>query len=197
MRQLPLYHIFDGVIPAKVCDVIVEEGDAMEAARGTVGRESGYTVDTELRDASVAFWDVWHWVNGLMTHYAAMANREYWQLEVEVSQGVQYGCYGEGEFYGWHRDSADDDHDTVDPGSEQGLTRVVSSTLSLSDPESYEGGLLMISDAEGNPYELSPARRQGSVVVFPSHLFHQVTPITRGVRKSCVSWILGRRPSPS
>jgi len=35
-------------------------------------------------------------------------------------------------------------------------------------------------------------REIGSVIVFPSFLYHQVTPILSGTRKSLVAWFTGR-----
>ena len=35
------------------------------------------------------------------------------------------------------------------------------------------------------------AREQGSIIVFPSFVYHQVTPVTRGMRHSLVGWIAG------
>lgn len=36
------------------------------------------------------------------------------------------------------------------------------------------------------------AREQGSIIVFPSFVYHMVEPITRGTRYSLVMWNLGR-----
>ena len=35
------------------------------------------------------------------------------------------------------------------------------------------------------------AREQGSIIIFPSFVYHQVTPVTRGLRQSLVGWIAG------
>ena len=32
---------------------------------------------------------------------------------------------------------------------------------------------------------------KGSIVVFPAHIYHRVTPVTKGVRKSLVVWNCG------
>ena len=36
------------------------------------------------------------------------------------------------------------------------------------------------------------AREKGAVVVFPSHIWHRVTPVTKGTRYSLVVWFLGK-----
>ena len=52
-----------------------------------------------------------------------------------------------------------------------------------------------------NPQSMTPdnikfraqqnAREQGSIIIFPSFVYHQVTPVTRGLRQSLVGWIAG------
>ena len=43
------------------------------------------------------------------------------------------------------------------------------------------------------PYtSVEEIRPQGSIIVFPSYVYHQGTPITRGTRYSMVLWSLGQ-----
>ncbi|MFZ0485563.1 MAG: 2OG-Fe(II) oxygenase [Arenicellales bacterium] len=67
--------------------------------------------------------------------------------------------------------------------------------VNLSDPAEYDGGKLLFKDTYGKEVEdahmLAAIRQRGSVVVFPAYTPHTVTPVTRGVRYSLVSWILG------
>ena len=41
-------------------------------------------------------------------------------------------------------------------------------------------------------HEVEEIRPQGSIIVFPSYVYHQVTPVTRGTRYSLVLWSLGQ-----
>jgi len=60
-------------------------------------------------------------------------------------------------------------------------------TISLTDPEEYEGGDLEMNI--GNILEIP--RKQGATIIFPSFYLHRVTPITKGTRKSFVLWVGG------
>jgi len=40
--------------------------------------------------------------------------------------------------------------------------------------------------------ECTEIRPKGSIVVFPSYVFHRVTPVTRGTRYSLVCWSVGK-----
>jgi PKHD-type hydroxylase len=77
-----------------------------------------------------------------------------------------------------------------------GKTRKLSVTISLSDPSTYKGGNLKFDlgpHADGKRYHLcKEIRPRGSIIVFPSHVYHQVTPVTQGTRYSLVAWNLGK-----
>jgi len=75
-----------------------------------------------------------------------------------------------------------------------GKIRKLSSTLTLNDGSEYDGGDLRFDlgpHVEERYITLSEIRPKGSIVIFPSHIFHQVTPITKGTRYSLVSWHTG------
>ena len=76
-----------------------------------------------------------------------------------------------------------------------GKVRKLSVTVNLTNPENYEGGDLKFDlgphRKEGRYKISNEARERGSIVVFPSHVFHQVTPVTKGTRYSLVMWNVG------
>lgn len=67
-------------------------------------------------------------------------------------------------------------------------TRKLSFSILLSDPSEFEGGDLLIYDSH-KPYVAE--KKKGTITFFPSTVLHEVTPVTRGVRRSLVSWIHG------
>jgi PKHD-type hydroxylase len=62
----------------------------------------------------------------------------------------------------------------------------VSCTLFLSDPDSYDGGELVVQDTYGEQRVKLPA---GSAVTYPATSLHRVEPITRGSRMASFFWI--------
>ena len=68
-------------------------------------------------------------------------------------------------------------------------------TVSLTNPEEYEGGDLEFdfrdTDKGSQPRVCEEIRAKGSVIVFPSFVWHRVTPVTEGTRHSLVCWNLG------
>jgi PKHD-type hydroxylase len=94
-------------------------------------------------------------------------------------QAFQYLVYRDSDsaHFGWH----------VDPVPF--VKRKLSLTLQLSAASKYEGCELQF-DLEGKI--VAAPKTRGTIVVFPSHVRHRVTPIILGTRKSIVAWALGR-----
>ncbi len=94
---------------------------------------------------------------------------------------LMFSRYGPGQQYGLHADNAAMYDDGGWP-----LRTDISFTLFLSDPETYEGGALLLRDLAGDR-EFRPAA--GSAVLYPTGQLHRVTPVTSGVRLACVGWV--------
>ena len=85
-------------------------------------------------------------------------------------------------FYGAHIDNAI----RFAPDTGQRVRTDISGTLFLSDPDTYDGGELVVHDTYGEQRIKLPA---GDLVLYPGTSIHQVTPVTRGVRLACFFWI--------
>lgn len=73
----------------------------------------------------------------------------------------------------------------VDDALMQGMRVDVSFTLFLADPESYDGGELVIESAAGEEsYKLAP----GAMIAYPATTLHRVEQVTRGERIAAVGW---------
>lgn len=76
--------------------------------------------------------------------------------------------------------------DHVDNALIAGQRADVSFTLFLSDPETFEGGELVISDrVEDRQFKLG----QGEAIVYPSTTLHRVNPVTSGIRLVVIGWV--------
>ena len=90
--------------------------------------------------------------------------------------GVMFSRYQGGDEYGFH----------VDDPVMAGLRTDLSFTLFLADPETYEGGALLIDSLDG---EREVKLSAGSAVLYPTGALHRVTPVTSGERLAAVGWI--------
>jgi PKHD-type hydroxylase len=90
--------------------------------------------------------------------------------------GPMFSRYEPGHAYGTH----------VDDALMGGVRTDVSFTLFLAEPDSYDGGELVIDTAAGEEAFKLPA---GSAVAYPSSTLHRVLPVTRGARLAAVGWV--------
>ncbi len=72
------------------------------------------------------------------------------------------------------------------PNSSGYVRTDISATLFLAEPETYEGGELIIEDVYGSQ---SIKLKAGSLVLYPSTSVHHVKPVTRGERLACFMWM--------
>jgi PKHD-type hydroxylase len=173
---------------------------------------------TYVRDSEVS-WLSQTWIYDIILKYVYEANKlAGWNWQIDFSEPCQFTIYKPGGFYGWHRDGASDnigknkrfiygvtDKKIIDDKIPEGYTtnpnfvgkvRKISMTLNLNSPEEYEGGELKFDfgphKGESDRFHLcEEIKPQGSLIVFPSFLYHCVTPVTKGTRYSLVCWTLG------
>ena len=80
--------------------------------------------------------------------------------------------------YNWHNDA-------IKKMGLKNINRKLSMSVQLSKPEDYEGGDLRFNlrglDSQTDDNIMSPSefKQQGSIIVFPSFLWHKVEPITK------------------
>lgn len=71
--------------------------------------------------------------------------------------------------------------------------RKISASVILTDPKEYEGGEfeLVPHGVADSPLKFKP--KKGEIIFFSSFMPHRVTPVTEGIRKSLVCWVMGER----
>lgn len=109
-----------------------------------------------------------------------------WNFEYNYIEPLQYTVYGKGQYYDWHVDA-------TSQGAQ--AKRKLSFVMLLDDEDSFEGGEFQIEwgspdDGEKRIHTIN-LKTAGSIVVFPSHIWHRVTPVTKGTRRTIVGWIHG------
>jgi len=136
-------------------------------------------------------------------------NKSGWNYDIDCIELTQLTHYFEGDLYDWHIDTL------TKPIIANGVrcNRKISATVFLNDPEEYEGGEFdmelrgpkhigntITRKGFGNKKIDSTNEKErfdtfklpkGSIIIFPSNVWHRVRPVTSGVRKSIVLWFLG------
>jgi len=151
-----------------------------------VGEISGDTKNTAVRDSKIKFIESSiesnKWVFERFTGLINNANERFFKFDLSRLESLQYTVYNKGQFYRDHMDLG-----FKNPNN---AVRKLSFTMQLSDPADYDGGELVIK--HGSTPDIARKNR-GAITVFPSYVMHEVTPVTRGTRKSIVGWVTGPR----
>ncbi len=92
---------------------------------------------------------------------------------------IMFSRYGPGMRYGAHVD------DPIIAGTRTDL----SFTLFLSEPDSYEGGELVLTKHDGDEAVKLP---MGALSLYPSTSLHHVAEVTSGIRLAAVGWVQSR-----
>ena len=93
-----------------------------------------------------------------------------------------FNRYSGGQSFGSHVDNAV----RQVSGTANQIRTDLSSTLFLSEPDSYDGGELVVEDTFGVQ---SIKLEAGSMILYPASSLHHVRPVTRGARVSSFFWI--------
>jgi PKHD-type hydroxylase len=184
--------IYDSVVSPNICTDIVNSFDEKNFNSGLVGTVEKGRVDTKVRNTKVQWAPKFDLVECILTRFIIQANQEaLWNFDITEPEIVQIGKYEEDQFYGQHIDCYIKSSDIIATGSGGAIVipmlsqRKISASLLLNDESEYEGGDLIILD------ETVKTKKQGTIIVFPSFMAHQVTPVTSGVRYSAVCWMVG------
>lgn len=143
-----------------------------EDGRSTAGWAAGLVKQNEQAAPDPAV-DLWR-----DTIAAALAAHPLFRIAAQPKRiiGPMFSRYGIGDRYGAHVDEA------ILDGSRSDLAF----TLFLSDPDSYDGGELVIDSPAGSDHH---KHRPGSLVLYPAMSLHSVTPVTAGQRFAAVGWV--------
>ena len=198
MNYKKLFYYFDSAFSPFLCDKIIKEGYSNNPDFALTGK-AGYTRSKkeieqtkEIRNSNISWINDW-WVKKELEPYVKRANEMAgWNFNFTKSEASQFTIYEPGEYYDWHRDAQNYPYTQ---GEQKGLIRKLSVTVSLSNPEDYEGGFLEFArENDFNKkhfYKVREILPKGSICVFPSYTWHRVSPVTKGKRLSLVQWNLG------
>ncbi|NBV27405.1 2OG-Fe(II) oxygenase [bacterium] len=109
-------------------------------------------------------------------------NEEYFNFDLNGYEMIQYSEYDSKEL-GEYKFHMDIDLDEISNGN-----RKISLTFLLNDD--FEGGEFQMN-MDSSDIPITIPTEKNKAIIFPSFLIHRVAPVTRGVRKSLVIWVLG------
>lgn len=185
----PLFVYWHGAFTDAEIDRIVELGLQRPLDEGAINT-GGVVNEVKIQGASRTCKLNWmnpdsenRWVFEKLQSAFIQLNDLYFKYELDKFEPFQFCRYHSDrkEFYGKHIDCSRGSLD-------QSTSRKLSVTLQLSNDTDYAGGDLLLH-ASDRP-DIAP-RKKGMLVLFPSYVLHEVTPVTAGTRYSLVTWAHG------
>ena len=202
------YWYFTGVLTPKFCDDIIayanqqKEVMALTGGYGDKKLNKQEVLDLKRKRNSDLVWLSEPWIYKELHPYVRMANKNAgWNFQWDRSEPCQFTKYKLNQYYDWHNDPWSTPYkrkNINDP--DNGRIRKLSMTCQLTDGSEYTGGELEFDFRDYDPHMRDESKHikqvkeilpKGSIVIFPSHLWHSVKPVTRGTRYSLVVWHLG------
>ena len=203
MNLTNYYWYFKSAVPSRICDEIVKYGQQLQDQMAVTGGYGDKKLNQKeikdlktKRDSNIV-WMSDRWVYKEIQPYVHQANANAgWNFQWDWSESCQFTKYKKGQYYDWHCDSWEHVYNKPNTPS-HGKIRKLSVTVTLSDPKNYKGGELEFDfrnldpDKKPNVHKCKEILPKGSLVVFPSFVWHRVCPVKSGERNSLVIWNLG------
>jgi len=168
---------------------ILDLEDLQKFQKGGVGGgPASSKVNKKTRDSDV-MWIIHdqnsNWLFSKFAQIVSAINYDHFMYDIDGFESFQYTVYKskDKQHYDWH----------IDAGNVSSqYERKISASIILTDPKKYEGGELEVV-LNGRVDEPQVLKSEiGDIIFFDSRMPHRVRPITSGVRKSVVCWVMGK-----
>ena len=176
--QINLYAFWNNAFSKEECQTIINIAKDKGLIKGkTIG-------ESNARDSKISWLypsDNLDWLFRRVTDITLNLNERFFKFDLfGLNEGFQFTNYeAPSGKYGKHVDRAINTS-----------VRKLSISIQLTNPEEYEGGELKLYDGE-EPIVMD--KTQGTLIIFPSYVLHEVMPVTKGERNSLVTWVTGKQ----
>jgi len=210
MNLLHHYYYFEKVLPDRFCEDLkkfAKDKEEQLAITGLFGQERDVIKNPlskkeinllKKKRNSKIVWMNDRWIYEEIMPFVHEANKKAgWNFDFNFAETCQFTKYGKNQYYDWHCDSFELPYNQPNNVNLHGKIRKLSVTCSLSDPSEYKGGELEFNFNNPEKTKKQNIKKcleilpKGSLVVFPSFVWHRVCPVTKGTRYSLVIWNLG------
>jgi PKHD-type hydroxylase len=179
LDKVHLYAFWNNAFSKEECQTIINIAKDKVLVKGTTMGES------DVRDSKISWLypvDKMEFVFRRVTDIVLNLNEKYFKFDLfGLNEGFQFTNYeAPSGKYGKHIDRAINTS-----------VRKLSISIQLTNPEDYEGGELKLYDGEEEGTVMD--KSQGTLIMFPSYVLHEVMPITKGERNSLVTWVTGKQ----
>ena len=208
------YWYFKSALTPRFCDDVINYALSKKETMAITGGFGDKKLDKEdikniqKKRKSDLVWLNDNWIYKELHPFVHKANQNAgWNFQWDRSESCQFTKYKLNQYYDWHCDSWDKPYDRRDKNGnipkdagDHGKIRKLSMTCQLTDGSEYTGGELEFDFRNYDPHMRDESKHRiqckeilpkGSIIVFPSFVWHRVKPVTSGTRYSLVVWNIG------
>ena len=180
LDQINLYAFWNNAFSKLECETIINTAKNKGLVKGKT------KVESDVRNSKISWLypiDNIDWVFRRVTDITLNLNERFFKFDLfGLNEGFQFTNYeAPSGKYGKH----------VDRGMNIPV-RKLSISIQLTNPEEYEGGELKLYDGDDKE-AIVMDKAQGTLIIFPSYVLHEVMPVTKGERNSLVTWVTGKQ----
>ena len=171
----------EGAISEGFCKKLIEEYAKPEVEKELPfigeGRDLEKNINFNIRNVQRLQLPLFAGIGATLTAIGLQVNHQVWQYHITHSNQSEFLMY---DIHGKYETHTDTFH------ARSNETRKLTVLAFLNDD--FEGGKFYIQNSHERMY---PQQTPGTVIVFPSFMPHGVEPVTKGVRYSVVTWMVG------
>jgi PKHD-type hydroxylase len=191
---IPLWIYVDNVFNDQELDAMCEfftNGPTKDATVISSKPGQQHDMRTDIRRSKISFYNRnqdTNWIYERLNQIIEEINEHHFNFILNGYNSFQYTEYHAADLgkYDFHMDIVLG----KGPVADHYLSRKLSLVMMLNDPTSdFEGGDFLISESGAEPTKVE--FKKGRLILFPSFIIHKVSPVTKGIRKTLVTWILG------
>jgi len=181
--QVNLYAFWNNAFSKEECQTIINIAKDKGLIKGTTFNDDKIK---NVRDSKISWLypvDGMDWVFRRVTDIVLNLNERFFKFDLfGINEGFQFTNYeAPSGKYGKHVDR-----------SINIPVRKLSISIQLTNPDEYEGGELKLYDGDDEEAIIMD-KAQGTLIIFPSYILHEVMPVTKGERNSLVTWVTGKQ----
>jgi predicted 2-oxoglutarate/Fe(II)-dependent dioxygenase YbiX len=172
------WHFSDAMTPEAAKKLIESLEVQTQGEDALIGGNGPGELNKKIRDVKKVNLPSYRGIGATMAGMGMSANQQAWKFDVTHSNQTDYLKYDVDGHYHAHVDTF------MKPDEKE--CRKLTVLMFLNDD--FEGGKLFLQNGHEKIY---PPQTPGTCLVFPSFMLHGVEPVTKGIRRSIVTWMVG------
>ena len=178
-----IHYIKEEALSQSFCKSIIDQGDQQKLQLAKI--QDGNQINRKSHVTFIQDKDIESEITKVVNEANEKAS---WNFLLKEFEPFQYTIYNVRDHYDWHVDTHFKKYNN-------NLIRKISFTICLND--NYEGGDFEICiphpyHNKNKYFRFRKVFKQGTIIIFPSHIWHKVHPVISGTRKVLVGWVVGK-----